>query len=68
MYWSYEEDKITAYFGARPGVQVRSPKTDEMMPKTMHRDLTLQAAIGEAVEARLADVRLHLAVYYDSAH
>jgi hypothetical protein len=61
--WSYEEDVIMDYFDAHPGEEVRSPKTGELMLKAYNDDRTLQAAIEEAVAARLAELRLDLAFY-----
>jgi hypothetical protein len=61
-YWSYEEDFFTDYCDAHAGAQVRSPKTGKMMGKTMYTNLSLAAAIEEAVEAQTAELRRWLAI------
>ena len=61
--WAYEEDYITAYCNASVDLRVASPKTGKLMDREpLDEDLTLRAAIEEAVEARTAELRRWLAL------
>jgi hypothetical protein len=63
-WWSYEEDFITEYCNSSVDEQLLSPKTGGLMDRNMlDHNLTMQVAIKEAVEARLAELRLSLAEY-----